>query len=416
MKKNFLTIILLFALKLSFGQTITGAAATIALDEMQDGISQVIEDAENAGNSIINNGAFQVNTAIYNFRETYKDILKSSEEFLDEQAYNIFLGIRKSTEKIMKGATDFVAELDNTITTLHSVMASIPGIRRKPFISKTEMPVLIRNSANDEYEIKFTGSLLDLSPKLKINGHKLKASEISTKKLTYHLENELLTNVMEGKRANIELKFRYGGLFKKKAKYSYFLKVIPLEYAKIDVVVSTTTNDTLRIQRTETLPATRTGGSNWRGKRKTSKNTFTVYPTKATNEILVSSIRLKVLENRYGYGADIVAKSPASILVSQHARSEGEPYGGGGKVQSRVTFTELQITRTPGAQEMKDIPLIFDDPLVVKLPNNTTAVQRITVTFYNGKKITLTTENTNKNFEVDYRKLDKTLFIRNIRL
>jgi hypothetical protein len=416
MKQSILTILLLLVFEVSFSQTITGAAATLALDDMQTSISQVLTDAENAGNSLINNGAFQVNTTIYNFRATYKEALNTSDQFLTEQAYQIFLGIKKSSEKILQGATDFVADLENTVTTLHSVMASIPLISSKPIISKTELPVLIRNSKNDEYEIKFTGSLLNNGPRFKINGHKLIASEVSTKTLVYHLENQLLSEVMTSKRANIDLKFKYGGLFKKKSHFKYFLKVIPLEYAKIDAVVTTVTNDTIRIERVETLPATRTGGTNWRGKKKTSKETFTIYPTIPTNEILVNSASLQVIENRHGYGADIIAKSPASILIQQHARSDNKPLGGGGKVQSKVTFTELQITRKPGVQELKGMPLIFDDPLVIKLPNNATAVQKVVVTFYNGKTINLTTENKNKNFEVDFRILDKTLFIRNVKL
>ncbi|MHA6247027.1 hypothetical protein ACXYMU_03755 [Pontibacter sp. CAU 1760] len=419
MKKSLLIGFLILVAQTSFCQ-ITGVAAAVALDKMESTMSGVIEDAENSGNSVINNGALQVNTTIYNFRETYKDVLKSSDTVLDQQAYNIFLNIKKATDKISSGATDFVAELDNTVANLHSVMITIPGTSKKPYISKSYFPILIKSSNFNEYEIQFTGSLLDQKSKFTVNGEEIKASEISTNRLIYHLEAEQLEKALEGKRANFNLEFRYGGLFKKlfqkTAKYNYFTKVVPLEFGAVDLQVSTTTNDTLRISRSHTFPETRTGGTSGTGSRRTSRQTFLVGPSIATNIIDVRSVRLETLENRYGYGASVQSATPAGITVIQHARSENEPFGGGGKVHSLVKFTELQITPITNSEEVQEKPFVFNEPLVIQLPRNTVAIQSIRVKLYDGKTVTLTTENINRNFEVDFRKHDSTLFIKNVKL
>lgn len=417
--KSITVALLLFIISHAAFSQITGVAMALALDEMEDKLNGVIQNAENSANNVINNGALQGNYTIYNFRETYKDLLKKTSDVADSQAYNIFLGIRKSTDKIFAGTTDFVAELDNTVANLRSVMATVPLLSKRPYISKTQIPVFVKDNNITSYELQFNGSLLDQKHEFKLNGQKLIASEIGTNKIVYHLEDEILEKALQGRRVNFELSYKYGGflgLFRRKASFKFFTNVIPLQFGIVDLQVSTSTSDTIKIARQEQMPETRTGGSNWRGRRRYNNQTFNVYPLVATNVIDVSSVRLETLENRYGYGAGITNRTPAGITIYQNARSDGRPYGGGGKVVSRVSFTEWQINNGTVTQEVKNLPLKFNEPLAIQLPKNSVAIQQINVKLFDGKTTILTMENINKNFEVDFRKSDSMLFIRNVKL
>jgi len=415
--KTLLIVIIFFSPFNLFSEITAGAALTV-LDGIENTATNIIEDAENAGNNLLVTAAHQMITLIYNFKEVYREQLKETSKVLDQTQYNVFLNIQSVANKLINRADDLIVSLDNTIASFNGVIRNIPGFGNRPYISKPIIPVFIRNdSTRDEYELVFQGSNLDNArTKFRLNGSLIVPSEKSSNRHVYHVGAKDYLQALQKNRIHFDLVINYGGLpfLKRKAKYKYFSKVVPLEYGIIDVEVSVSNNDTIRISRVETLPATRTGASNWKGKRRTKRQTFRLSPTKPTNHIVVSSIKLKTIADRYGYGAHIADKSPAGILVQQHARSQGKPYGGGGKVQSRVSFTELEITERTGVHSISKIPMTFNDPIAIKLPNNTIAIQRIIVRLYDGKMLTLTTENLNENFEVQFRTIDKTLFIRNV--
>lgn len=409
-KLKILLSVFLLIISIKVNAQIDASTALIALEELDVTVENTMNDIQLLTDNAIGDGGNMLLSVISRLREDIKNTIGQADKVLRENQLILFNNISNEVEKFNLIAENKIVDIDAMTTRVTSAINDFWGKKREPRILTYETPTYTVNN-NSNYEINIIGEDFDRSFEkyLMIDNVKTPISQISQNKLKIIIPQEIMDSVSDNEKRFIEsqlvFKYKKGFIFKK-SKVKHFDFVIPCVPKKIGTAIAFYEQ---KIPKIEYFPLinykaeTRSGSSNWRGKKKIGKRGINILPTKG-RYIDPTSFKIISWYKRHGGGYTINTVTEQYIKGSIYCKSDNKPYGGGGKatleLQYREFKTEYPLTRsqTPVSQLEADKLLIIKlpDPIDEHRPN----LNYVKVLTFDGKEHIITTSNQGKYFSL----------------
>lgn len=407
--KKLLTVFLLIV-SIKVSAQIGASTTLIALEELDVTVENTMNDIRLLTDNAIGDGGNMLLSVISRLREDIKNTIGQSDRVLRENQLILFNNVSNEVEKFNLIAENKIVDIDAMATRVASAINDFLGKKKEPRILTYKTPTYTVNS-NSHYEINIIGEDFDRSFEkyLMIENIKTPISQISQNNLKIIIPKEIMDSVGDNEKRFIksQLIFKYRkGFILKKTRTKHFDFVIPCVPQKIGNVIAFYEQ---KIPKAEYFPAinykaeTHSGGSNWRGKKKTGKRGINILPTKGR---FIDPTSFKIINwyKRHGGGYTINTVTEQYIKGSIYCKSDNKPYGGGGKATLELQYREFK-TEYPLTRSQTHISqLEADKLLIIKLPDpiddNRPNLNYVKVLTFDGKEHIITTSNQGKYFSL----------------
>lgn len=407
MKKIILTfLVMTFSLSYSYSQ-ISGAAALIALDELDKSITSQMKSVDNLITNSIGNTGNMILSVSSRLKKDINETIGNTDKKLRENQLNLYNQIATLTEDFNKAIKENIQEVDLIATRVTQTVDDFFGKNKEPNIFRYNTGVFIDNY-DKNYKVSATGKNFDRSYEVYVNlyENKISPSSSNNTKLEFVVDSTLI----KANRNDIgyltgEIVFKWKkGLFnrKKERRDKFIIPIAPLEIGTAQAFYEQELPKKVYYTQ-ERIYNCSTGSSNWKGEQEKESTAINIIPVDG-RYFDKNSIEVTNWYQRHGGGYSFTSKTEQQIVGEITCKSDGKPYGGGGKSTLTFKYKEYEIK-----YEVKDLntdtlnistvnPILFElpEPIEGKRPN----LSYVKVMTYDNKEIMLTPNETNRYFSL----------------
>jgi len=417
-KLFFLLLIVLFACNNIKAQT-SGAAALIALDEIDAVVSKQINSIDNLVTNAIGNSGNMILSMTARLKKDINETIGNTDKVLRENqqnAYNQILNLSDEFNKIIK---ERISDIDVISLKITQAANDFFVKKKEPNVFKFQTPPFINNYTK-EYLIKINGTSFDRSESVAviINGKKFKPVQSNYGELLFKIDSSDIKSSPNENYINAQISFNYRkGIFKTKKNKSepFIIQVVPLNIGSATVFYEQEKPERRYTDLKSYSCNCSTGSSNWKGDRRHNTTAFNFNPS-GGRLFDPSSIIVTNWSQRHGGGYRFNHQTEQQIMGNISCSSDGRPYGGGGHSTLTFDYKEYDIIYKIYKEQtaIKDIssvnPVLFElpDPIDGKRPN----LSYVKILTYDSREIILTPSVANVFFKVNINPVTDDVIVR----
>jgi hypothetical protein len=347
-------------------------------------------------------------SVISSLRENIKNTIGDTDRLLRDNQQILFDKLSKQVDDFNKIVEDRLVDVDDIATRVTSAANDFWSKKKEPRIITYKTPTHTIGS-NLIYELNVVGEDFDRSYEkyLEIDSIRVPITQITQNKIKVIVPAEIMNNVSSDDTRFINAKFTFkykkGFIFKRKRKKTFEF-VIPCVPKEIGIAIAYYEQKLPQIQYfpMKTYEArVHSGGSNWRGKRKTGRAGINVHPVNG-RYIDPTSFKITSWYKRYGGGYTINSVTEQYIRGNIMCKGQNKPYGGGGKASLRFQYREYQTSYPLRKSETPVVSLEAEKLSVIDLPNavdgNKPYLNYVKVLTFDGREHIITVTNPGKYF------------------
>lgn len=387
---------------------IDAATALIAIEELD----VTVENAMNSLGLIVENAVGDSGnmllSALSRLREDIKSTIGETDRLLRDNQQILFDNLTAEVEIFNEVAENRLVDVDAIATRVSSSVNDFFGKKREPRILIYKTPTYTVGS-NSSYEFNVVGEDFDRSYEyyLEINGEKKKIDQVAQGRMKIIIPTEMMKRISNDSirfiNAKFVFKYKKGWLFKKKTEkpFEFVIPCVP------ENIGSATAFYEQRTPKVEYFPYINytahaiSGGSNWRGKRKTGEAGINILPTQG-RFIDPTSVKVTSWRKRYDGGYTINTITEQYIRGSIHCKGENKPYGGGGSSTLELTYREFKTEYPLTTSQTEAVKLDADNLSIIRLPEpidgNRPYLNYVKVLTFDGREHIVTTSNPSPYF------------------
>lgn len=408
MKTIMLFLLFVMCISQTSNAQVTGAAALIALDEIDASISKQIQSIDNlVTNAIGNTGNMLLSTSA-RLRKDINETIGNTDKILRENQVSLFNELILLKNEYDDAIVNNLAALDNTATKVTEALTNFIVVRKEPSVFKFFTTPFIKGYS-PSYTLKVSGKSFDKSRKVYalINGKQINPVQTTFGDLLFTIDSaDIRTNDINKYYANAKIVFEWEkGLFGKDmiSESPFIIPVTPLNIGAATAYYEQELPQTQYTSYLEYSCDCRTSQPGYTGGARDSSTSFNILPTGGRN-IDIASIEVTNWDQRHGGGYHFNTKTTQQIAGNITCKSESRPFGARGT--SHLTFRYKEFDKIYKVQQgniVKDKitsvnPAVFElpDPIDGKRPN----LRYIVVSTFDGKQVTLLPASSNKYFNL----------------
>jgi hypothetical protein len=407
MRKIILTfLVIAFTISNSYSQ-ISGATALIALDEIDKSITSQMNSVDNLITNSIGNTGNMILSVSARLKKDINETIGNTDKKLRENQLNLYNQISTLSTDFNKAINENIQELDVISARVTQTVDDFFGKNKEPNIFKYKTGVFISNYDKD-YKVSATGKNFDRSYEVYVNlyGKKLMPVSSINTKIEFVVDSTLInSNVDDKGYLTGEIVFKWKqGLFnrKKERRDKFIIPVAPLEIGTAQAFYEQELPKKIYYTQEKTYNCS-TGSSNWKGEQEKESTAINIIPVNG-RYFDKNSIQVTNWYQRHGGGYSFTSKTEQQFVGKITCKSDGKPYGGGGKSTLTFKYKEYEIkymvenlnTDTLNISTVNPILFELPEPIDGKRPN----LSYVRVMTFDNKEIILTPNETNKYFSV----------------
>lgn len=386
----------------------SGAAALIALDEIDATVSKQINSIDNLVTNAIGNSGNMILSLSARLKKDINETIGNTDKVLRENQQKLFNQLLNFSEELNLIIKERIGEIDLISTKISQAANDFLVKKKEPNIFKYETPPFIKDYTK-EYFIKIKGSSFDRSDliEITINGKAYSPIQSNHVELIFKIDSSQIKPQLDEKYLKAIISFNWrSGIFKQKKNKSepFIIPVVPLNIGKGTVFYEQELPERRYTDIISYSCDCSTGSSNWKGDRRSSTTSFNFNPS-GGRLFDPSTIIVTEWAQRHGGGYSFDHQTEQQIKGGISCRSDGKPYGGGGFSKLTFGYKEYDIIykiykKQTSEQEISSInPIIFElpDPVDGKRPN----LSYVKVLTYDNREIILTSSVSNSFFKVN---------------
>lgn len=408
MKKLFFLLLIMLLSYSNIKAQTSGAAALIALDEIDATVSKQINSIDNLVTNAIGNSGNMLISLTARLRKDINETIGNTDTVLRENQQNIYNQILTLSEDFNVIVKERISDIDVIATKISQAANDFFVKKKEPNIFKYETPPFILDYTKD-YFIKIKGSSFDRSESISIiiNGSRYLPIQSSHTELIFKIDSSQIKPQLDESYFKAQVSFDYhSGLFKKKKNKSepFIIPVTPLNVGKATVFYEQAMPERRYTDLISYSCDCSTGSSDWKGKKRHSATAFNFNPS-GGRLFDPSTITVTYWYQRYGGSHSFDLQTEQQIKGEISCYSDGKSYGGGGHSKLTFGYKEYDIIykiykKETANKEISSVnPVIFElpDPIDGKRPN----LSYVKILTYDSREIILTSSVPNPFFKVN---------------
>lgn len=406
MKKNILTLAFtLFTLSLSYAQ-ISGATALMALDELDKSITSQINSVDNLITNSIGNTGNMILSISARLKKDINETIGNTDKILREKQLGLYNQILSLKDDFNKAIKENIENIDVIATRVTQVIDDFFGKNREPNIFKYNTGVFVLNY-NKDYSFSATGKNFDRSYEVfvKINGNKILPSTSHNTKLNFIIDSAFIKTNDDKNYIIGEIVFKWKkGLFKRKRERrdKFIIPLTPLNIGTAQAFYEQELPKKIFYSQQRTYNCS-TGSSNWKGDQERESTAINILPVNGRS-FDKNSIIINNWYQRYGGGYRFTSKTEQQTIGRITCKSDGKPYGGGGRSTLTFSYKEFEIKYEVNDLKTNSLNVSTVNPTLFKLPEPVDGkrpnVSFVKIKTYDDKEIILTPNEQNKYFSL----------------
>lgn len=397
----------------------SGAAALIALDEIDAIVSKQINSIDNLVTNAIGNSGNMILSLTARLKKDINETIGNTDKVLRENQQNLFNQILNLSEEFNLIIKERIGEIDLISSKISQAANDFLVKKKEPNIFKFETPPFILDYTK-EYLIKIKGSSFDRSESIAIiiNGKRYEPVQSSHVELIFKIDSSQIKPKLEENYFKAKVSFDYrSGLFKKEKNKSepFIIPIIPLNVGKATVFYEQELPERRYTDFISYSCDCSTGASNWKGDKRHETTSFNFNPS-GGRLFDPNSINITEWSRRYDGSYSFDHKTEQQIKGEISCYSKGKPFGGGGFSKLTFGYKEYDIIykiykNQTAYKEISSInPVIFElpDPVDSKRPN----LSYVKILTYDNREIILIPSVSNIFFKVNINPVTDDVVVR----
>jgi hypothetical protein len=406
---------LFLSLTMNINAQIDAATALIAMEELDVTVENAMNSLGLITENAVGDSGNMILSALSRLREDIKSTIGETDRLLRGNQQLLFDNLTTEVDNFSEIAENSIVDVDAIATRVTSAVNDFFGKKREPRILTYKTPTYTVGS-NNSYVFNVIGEDFDRSYEyyLEVNGEKKKIDQVSQNKMKIIIPAETMNKISHDSirfiKAKFVFKYKKGWIFKKKTEKPFEF-VIPCVPEKIGTAVAYYEQKKPQIEyfpfKNYTAHKT-SGGSNWRGKKKTGKAGINILPTLG-RFIDPTSVKVTSWRKRYGGGYTINTITEQYIRGSIYCKGQNKPYGGGGSSTLKLTYREFKTEYPLTKSQTESVRLDADNLSVIELPDpidgNRPNLNYVKVLTFDGREHIITTSNPSPYFKLSQNAL-----------
>lgn len=407
MKKLLVTILLGFCLNNCYSQ-VTGAAALIALDEIDATMTRQLQTIDNLATNAIGNSGNMMLSLSARLRKDINETIGNTDKVLRENQLALFNQIQNLSSDLDTAIKEDIENIDVVASKISEALDNLLIKKKEPRIFKYETGTFIREYSK-EYAFKVKGKNFDQTKDqyVLLNGKKIKPVQTNYNELIFRIDSaDIQTIEKNSYYADAKIVFHWRkGIFRvKKVKQEPFLiPIAPLNIGELTVFYEQKLPELKFSDYISYSCECSTGSSDWLGNQEKNTVVFNLNPT-GGRLFDPTSIERTKWEQRHGGGYKFDFTTEQQIKGKISCKSDGKPKGGGGFSTLTFRYKEMETIYPIHKKQTAIQKITSVNPLVVELPDpvdsNRPNINYALVKTFDNKEIVLTPSKTDKLFDL----------------
>lgn len=407
MKKLIFTLILSLFLSNGYSQ-VTGAAALVALDELDASVTKQIQSLDNLATNAIGNAGNMLLSVSARLRKDINETIGNTDKMLRENQLLLFNQIQNLASDLDRTIKENIDNVDVVASRISVTMDNFLIKKKEPYIFKYDTETFIKDHSK-YYTFKVKGKNFDQTEQtyIQLNNKKIKPIQISYNEMVFRIDSSDIHFSGENmyySQAKIVFHWKKG-LFnsKKEKKEPFLIPISPLNIGELTVFYEQKLPEKKLSNYISYSCNCSTGSTGWDGDSKKGKKAFNIIPTGGrlfdTSTIVVDS-----WTQRYGgnYGFD--HRTEQQIKGEISCKSQSRPFGGGGFSSLTFKYKEFEIVYPTHKKQTALHKITSINPLIVELPDpvdsNRPNVSHAIIKTFDNREIVLSPTKTDKLFDL----------------
>ncbi|WP_149206580.1 hypothetical protein [Flavobacterium johnsoniae] len=417
-KLFFLLLIMLLSYNNTKAQT-SGAAALIALDEIDATVSKQINSIDNLVTNAIGNSGNMILSMTARLKKDINETIGNTDKVLRENQQNLYNEILNLSSEFDKIVKERISDIDVISLKISQLANDFLVKKKEPNIFKFQTPPFIKDYTK-EYTIKISGTSFDRSDLVAviIGEKQFKPVQSHYGELVFKIDSSDIKPNLNETYLNAQVKFNYRkGIFKAKKNKTepFIIQVVPLNIGSATVFFEQEKPERRYTELITFSCDCKTGASDWKGKKEKSTTPFNFNPS-GGRLFDPSSIVVTNWYQRHGGGYKFSHQTEQQIMGNISCSSDGKPYGGGGHSTLTFGYKEFDIIykiykEKTTAKDISSVnPVLFElpDPIDGKRPN----LSYVKILTYDSREIILTPSVANVFFKVNINPVTDDVIVR----
>ncbi|TGD59512.1 hypothetical protein [Flavobacterium humi] len=407
MKKLLFTILLGFCLNNCYSQ-VTGAAALIALDEIDATMTKQLQTIDNLATNAIGNAGNMMLSLSARLRKDINETIGNTDKVLRENQLALFNQIQNLSNDLDTAIKEDIDNIDVVATKISETLDNLLIKKKEPRIFKYETGTFIKDYSK-YYAFKVKGKNFDQTKEMyvELNGKKIKPVQTNYNELVFRIDS---ADIPSGRAdiyyADAKIVFHWHkGLFKtKKIKQEPFLiPIAPLNIGDLTVFYEQKLPELKFSDYISYSCQCSTGPSDWLGNQRRNTVAFNLNPT-GGRLFDSNSVAAVSWEQRHGGGHSFDFKTEQQIKGKITCKSDGRPRGGGGFSKLTFHYREMETIYPIHKKQTATQKITSVNPSIVELPDpvdsNRPNINYALVKTFDNKEIVLTPSKADKLFDL----------------
>lgn len=387
---------------------ITGAAALIAIDEIDSKLTKQIQSIDNLATNAIGNTGNMLLSMSATLRKDINETIGNTDKVLRENQVSMFNQLNNLVAEFNSTIENNIDKLDITATKVTQAANDLFGKKNEPniFAYLTENYI---SGYTPDYTFKVKGNSFDRSKSIYILivDKRIKPVQSNYQELIFKIDSADIKTI-DSKRNYCEAKIVFlweKGLFKKDItkEEPFIIPVTPLIIGKATAYYEQLLPEIKYSDYISYKCDCSTGSSNWNGDREKSSTAFNILPT-GGRKIDPNSVVEVSWSQRHGGGKHFEFTTEQQIKGKITCNSDGKPKGGGGFSSLTFKYKEFETIYNLHKKSIDNKVIssvnstIFElpDPVENKRPN----LNYVLIQAYDGKEFVISPSESNKYFKL----------------
>ena len=162
MKKLLIITIFIFSFTTSQAQ-MSGIQAKLILDNIETTANNILNDAQFAGDELVNNATQNLLYGIKEFRQTFKEVLGETDSVLTKQQELLFNNLKATSDDLFHNIEYQQGLLNNNINAIGNILSNTIISNNRPIVTSFKVPVISEYQLTDgnDLEVTFYGIKLN---------------------------------------------------------------------------------------------------------------------------------------------------------------------------------------------------------------------------------------------------------------
>ncbi|MGH2666512.1 hypothetical protein [Flavobacterium sp.] len=408
MKKLLFTILFLgFCLNNCYSQ-VTGAAALVALDEIDATMTRQLQTIDNLATNAIGNAGNMMLSLSASLRKDINETIGNTDKLLRENQLALFNQVQNLSSDLDKAIKEDIENIDVVATKISEAADGLFYKKKEPRIFKYETETFIKGYSKS-YTFKVKGKNFDQTESMYIvlNSKKIKPTQTNYSELIFRIDSADIPAARENSYyADAKIVFNWRkGLFRvKKVKQEPFLiPIAPFNIGELTVFYEQKLPEKKFSDYISYSCECKTSTSDWLGNQDSNTVVFNLNPT-GGRLFDPASVEKVSWYQRYGGGHKFDHTTEQQIKGKITCKSDGKPRGGRGLSTLTFRYKEMETIYPIHKKQTAIQKITAINPSVVVLPdpvdNNRPNINYALVKTFDNKEIVLTPSKTDKLFDL----------------